>query len=243
MRTLPNRRQASPVRTLLLVGILPACQLVFGDFDVDVDGSGAGGGAGSEDGGAVEPTAGSAEVGQGGGSSVCGEDPYRCLSTRLQQCVDGQWTDVLTCTVSTPCNEKLGRCDPCKVGDYQCAGQALQFCATGESWATQLTCDADEICDLDLKTCAVCRKGEARCDGGEVTECNATHDAFSVRTPCPMGCVDKDGDQDYCATCDNVGARECSNETTLRTCSSELKWVPQACPTRCVDDESLAFCE
>jgi hypothetical protein len=236
----------------LLALIGPGCQIAFGTYTAGSSDAGVPVGGRSGIGGATSVSGGTAA----GGSTVLddcdGTVPFKCTGAELWQCVNKHWDHVDTCNTAGNCQKGLGVCYKCAKDDPpQCSADrtAILTCADPlVGFTVAATCVAPQICAPGNTSCVLCETGQTRCevdDAGVAVDkakrCVSTTSGW-VTIPCSGPCLQVDGFNDNCRTC-NAGETACANRketdgsTTnfVKTCVSDGSgWATIVCPKDCV---------
>ncbi len=233
-RHLPLQSQYRRLGFLLSTIVTPACQFVFGSYNLGVDDGGVTDASTVGGGGA---TGGAPSIGGSTGLGNCdaSERAFACFGAVLVKCVNGNWSEPETCAREAYCNPTAGRCDKCATDDAtQCSddNRAVLACANpAVGFTPSVTCDPPLYCSPGVSGCVLCEPGEAHCvmvagvATGSVDTCNDLRNDWN-RSSCQT-CVVKDGKHDVCLSsapgttaCGRVQIG-CEARSAVKTCTSE----------------------
>ncbi len=197
------------------------------------------------------------------------EDYFRCNPDNpqlVEVCNAGRtgYVPARTCPTGSVCDADGSRltgnaqCDICTPGAHRCNGAELQQCASdGQSYYTVRNCPSADFCyaaeDGSAGYCYVCAESDQQCQGGAFISACADDRLSFVSSddfvPCPNGCVDLAGHQDYCAGCPSANETQCVQTEapgSLRQCPADRRaWSETvACSAErgCIDDGLDDYC-
>lgn len=178
---------------------------------------------------------------------ACEPDEFDCNEATLGRCNADQtgFQTVMTCAGGPGfCNEVLGSCSQCQVGDTRCDGAQIQGCRADRSGFEPLPiepCATPQLCVLNVAGAAECQEprcgvGAFQCNGAQLTRCNDGRTAFEpFGQACPRAdlCSAQRGRCDFCVP----SRRECTPDLTAsRTCAADgNSFGPLTpCPLGCI---------
>jgi hypothetical protein len=245
---------------LLLYGVglvLAGCQMIFGQYQFDDSASGgtdAASSGGSTAMGGASPVGGSFPSGgslsTGGVASDSCDTPYRCISVgqtdAAQQCTNGVWTTLQTCTNSWLCQPTTGKCDVCAAGEFNCNNGVLNLCNSARTGFDQTTCASPLYCDATVGKCVECAYGQTRCNSTSTNYLDTCDNGTRVwnlqsQNCGSLGCHTVEGSSDYCNVCASSDPPACGtiNTPDASTSNSPLlscvsgKWKSTQCQNGC----------
>jgi hypothetical protein len=134
---------------------------------------------------------------------------YRCAGDALEQCLEDQlgWGLLERCVLPFQCNTNEQACaGPCKPGDRQCNGAALELCGQGQLWEQERVCASGPLCQVAedpitgewTGTClepACPLPGGYRCTGSVLELCSDDQTEWRVEDTCASSalCNETDG--------------------------------------------------
>lgn len=206
---------------------------------------------------AVQPSCATPELCELGRSRVplacapppCEPNEYNCEDAELQLCNAGQtgFEAVTTCAGGPGfCNEALGSCSQCNVGDTRCEGAQIEACRADRSGFEPIAgsvCATPELCaraDSGGAFCEepACDAEEFRCEGAQLERCNPGRTGFEpFGPPClrPDLCSAERERCDFCFP----SRQECTpDRTASRTCAADgNSFGPLTpCPLGCIPE-------